>query len=139
MNLFVARLNPATTTRDLQKLFEHYGSITNAEVIFDHKTGRSKGYGFIGMPDNREAHEAIKELNYTFFQGNVISVRESKPHHFRILTEDSGFRNRNGAVYSTGNGNLQESNSGAVTPTSPPRQYKIRRNFGYRGSGLRNF
>jgi RNA recognition motif-containing protein len=139
MNLFVARLNPATTTRDLQKLFEHYGGITNAEVIFDHKTGQSKGYGFVGMPDNREAHEAIKELNNTFFQENRIFVRESKPHHYRILTEDSGFRNRNGAIYSTVNGNLQEPKNGAVTPPNPQRQYKIRRNYGYRGSGLRNF
>jgi len=139
MNLFVARLNPATTTRDLQKLFEHYGSITNAEVIFDHKTGRSKGYGFVGMPDNREAHEAIKELNNTFFQENIIFVRESKPHHFRILSEDSGFRNRNSAVYSSVYGNLQEPKNGAVTPQNPQRQYNFRRNYGYRGSGLRNF
>src|ERR1035437_4672127 len=139
MNLFVARLNPATTTRDLQKLFEHYGSITNAEVIFDHKTGRSKGYGFVGMPDNREAHEAIKELNNTLFQENIIFVRESKPHHFRILSEDSGFRNRNGSIYSTENGNLQEPKNGAVTPPNSQRQYNIRRNYGYRGSGLSNF
>jgi len=139
MNLFVTRLNPATSTRDLQKLFEHYGDITNAEVIFDHKTCRSKGYGFIGMPNNREARDAIKELNNTFFQGNRIFVRESKPHHFRILTDDSGFRTRNGAIYSTVKENLLESKNGAATPPNPQPRYKIRRNFGYRGSGLRNF
>jgi RNA recognition motif-containing protein len=139
MNLFVARLNPGTTTRDLQKLFEHYGSITNAEVIFDHKTGRSKGYGFVGMPIIREAHEAIKELNNTLFQENRIFVRESKPHHFRILTDDSGFRNRKGAIYSTVKENIQEPKNGAVTPQNYRRLYNGLRNYGYRGSGLRNF
>jgi len=139
MNLFVARLNPATTTRDLQKLFEHYGDITNAEVIFDHKTGQSKGYGFIGMPNNREAQDAIKELNNTFFQNNRIFVRESKPHHFRRLPDDSGFQTLNGAIYSTSKENLQEPQNGSVIPKNYRRLYNGLRNYGYRGSNLRNF
>jgi len=139
MNLFVARLNPGTTTKDLQKLFEHYGGITNAKVVFDHVTGRSKGYGFVEMPDNREAHEAVKELDNTSFQDNKISVRESMPHHYRILTADSGFRNRNSDGYSSVNRNLQEPQNGAVTPPNSQQQYNGRRNYGYRGSGIKDF
>lgn len=84
MNLFVARLNPATTTKDLQKLFAHYGLVTTVKVIFDRVTGRSKRYGFVEMPNNNEAHEALRELDNTSFQENIISVKESQPTDYRI-------------------------------------------------------
>lgn len=83
MNLFVARLNSCTTTKDLQKLFEHYGGVNIVKVIIDKKTGRSKCYGFVEMPDNHEAHEALKELDNTLFHENIISVRESITPNYR--------------------------------------------------------
>jgi RNA recognition motif-containing protein len=139
MNLFVARLNPRTTTKSLQKLFEHYGVVSNVKVIIDRVTGRSKGYGFVEMPDNHEAHEALKELDNSSFQENNISVRESVPNHYRILTMNSGFRDRNRTVYPSENRNLQESNSGATSSGNYQREYSSRRNYGYRGSGFRDF
>jgi RNA recognition motif-containing protein len=139
MNIFVARLNPRTTTKNLQMLFEHYGVVANAKVILDRVTGKSKGYGFVEMPDNHEAHEALKELDNTLFQENNISVRESVPNNYRLLTMNSGFRNRNRAVYPSGNRNFRETNNGATSSDNYQREYSSRRNYGYRGSGFRGF
>ncbi|MEI6139235.1 MAG: RNA-binding protein [Mariniphaga sp.] len=79
MNLFIANLSPASTTKDLQKLFSHYGIVTTVKVIIDQVTGRSKRYGFVEMPNNYEAREAMAELNNTSFQEKLILVRESQP------------------------------------------------------------
>lgn len=79
MNLFIANLSPVSTTKDLQKLFSHYGLVTTVKVIIDHGTGRSKRYGFVEMPSIYEAHEAMVELNNTSFQDKLILVRESQP------------------------------------------------------------
>ncbi len=79
MDLFIANLSPASTTKDLQKLFSHYGLVTTVKVIMDHGTGRSKQYGFVEMPNVYEAREAMVELNNTFFQDKLIQVRESQP------------------------------------------------------------
>jgi RNA recognition motif-containing protein len=136
MNLFVARLNPCTTTKDLQKLFEHYGGVTTVKVIIDKATGRSKCYGFVEMPDNHEAHEALKELDNTSFHENIISVKESMPINYRVSTMESGYRNRNSAALSSGNGDLKESNNAAWQKISQ-RDCSTSRNYGYRGSGFR--
>ena len=94
MNLFVAKLNPSTTSKDLQKLFAHYGLVTIVNVIFDRATGRSKCYGFVEMPDRDEALEAINELDNTLFQDSYILVRNSKSGDFRHSDSQSGNRNQ---------------------------------------------
>lgn len=79
MILFVAKLHSETTSEDLQKLFAHYGEISSARVIHDKETGHSKRYGFVEMPNDFEAREALKELNETEFQESIIVVKESQP------------------------------------------------------------
>lgn len=79
MNLFVAKLNSGSTSEDLQKLFAHYGNVTSVRVIHDKETGTSKRYGFVEMPNDVEAREALRELNDTEFQESVIVVKESQP------------------------------------------------------------
>lgn len=79
MNLFVAKLNSGSTSEDLQKLFAHYGNVTSVRVIHDKETGNSKRYGFVEMPNDVEAKEALRELNETEFQESVIIVKESQP------------------------------------------------------------
>lgn len=79
MNLFVAKLNSASTSEDLQKLFAHYGNVTSVRVIHDKETGNSKRYGFVEMPNDVEAKEALRELNDTEFQESIIVVKESQP------------------------------------------------------------
>lgn len=77
MNLFVAKLSSGSTSEDLQKLFAHYGVVSSARVIFDKETGNSKRYGFVEMPIDLEAKEALRELNDTEFQESTIVVKES--------------------------------------------------------------
>ena len=63
MNIFVAKLDYNTTSEDLQELFEQYGTIDSAKVIYDRDTGRSRGFGFVEMPEEAEALDAIQALN----------------------------------------------------------------------------
>jgi len=79
MNLFVAKLNSESTSEDLQRLFAHYGEVSSVRVILDKETGNSKRYGFVEMPNEFEAKEALKELNETEFQDSIIVVKESQP------------------------------------------------------------
>ncbi len=79
MNIFVAKLSYSTTGEDLQRLFEQYGSVESAKVIFDRDTGRSKGFGFVEMEDSNAANDAINTLNETEFMDRTIVVKEAKP------------------------------------------------------------
>ncbi len=79
MNIFVAKLSPETQGEDLKGLFENYGRVDSAKVILDRETNRSKGYGFVEMPDDREAQEAIDSLNETEFKGSQIVVKAARP------------------------------------------------------------
>jgi RNA recognition motif-containing protein len=79
MNIFVAKLNSRTNNESLKDLFEEFGEVSSAKVIFDRETGNSKGYGFVEMPNEEEAIQAIEELNETEFEGNTIVVKKAKP------------------------------------------------------------
>ncbi|MBX2816036.1 MAG: RNA-binding protein [Saprospiraceae bacterium] len=79
MNIFVARLNYRTDGEALGKLFSRFGEVTSAKVIMDRETGRSKGYGFVEMPNDAEALIAIEELNESNFDGRDILVKKSTP------------------------------------------------------------
>lgn len=79
MNIFVAKLNYRTTSEELQRQFEAFGEVTSAKVIFDRETQRSKGFGFVEMPNDDAAREAIQALNETEFDGRTIVVKEARP------------------------------------------------------------
>lgn len=98
MNLFVAKLNSGSTSEDLQKLFAHYGVVSSARVIFDKETGNSKRYGFVEMPIDLEAKEALRELNDTEFQESTIVVKESLQRE-----NQSGIRNQQDLSQKRGN------------------------------------
>lgn len=140
MNLFVARLNPSTTTRDLQKLFSHYGLVTTVKIIFDHATGQSKCYGFVEMPNNYEAHEALKELDNSSFQENIISVKESIVSDVQNSENQSGDRDRNSIIHtSVNNDNQQIKRHSIIIKKTVRDDDNSLRNFGYRGSDYRSF
>lgn len=75
MNIFVARLNFKTRSEDLEKAFAQYGQVSSAKIITDRDTGRSKGFGFVEMPNDDEANKAIAALNETEFDGRTIVVK----------------------------------------------------------------
>jgi len=79
MNIFVAKLNYRTTSEELQKHFEQFGEVASAKVIFDRETQRSKGFGFVEMPDDEAANNAINQLNESEFDGRTIVVKEARP------------------------------------------------------------
>ena len=75
MNIYIGNLGYNTTEESLKSLFAEFGDIESVKVIKDRFSGRSKGYGFIEMPSNSEADQAIKALNGNRIDGNNIKVR----------------------------------------------------------------
>lgn len=73
----------SVTSEELEALFGAHGRVQDAQVITDRETGRSKGFGFIDMPDNSEADEAIKALNGTQLSGRQITVNQARPRRER--------------------------------------------------------
>ncbi|NJM26603.1 MAG: RNA-binding protein [Bacteroidia bacterium] len=79
MNIFVAKLNFKTRKEDLEAAFAQFGQVTSTKIVRDKDTGRSKGYGFVEMPNNGEAQTAIAALNENEFDGRVIVVKQANP------------------------------------------------------------
>lgn len=75
MNIFVANLNYKLQDKDLKEIFENYGTVDSARVIFDRETRRSKGFGFVEMSNDDEANNAIRELDGKEFMGKNIAVK----------------------------------------------------------------
>lgn len=83
MNIFVAKLNFNTKEERLSELFSQYGDVTSARIITDRMTRRSKGFGFVEMPDDEAAKRAIAELDGYEFEGRIIAVSEARPREER--------------------------------------------------------
>ncbi len=79
MNIFVAKLNYNTSEDTLRDLFEAYGEVSSAKLVMDRETGRSKGFGFVEMPNDSEANRAIDALNETEVDGRTIVVKVARP------------------------------------------------------------
>ena len=77
MNIFVANLNYKIRKENLESIFAEYGEVISSKIIFDRDTRRSKGYGFVEMPNYEQAQKAISELNGAEWEGKVILVKES--------------------------------------------------------------
>ena len=77
MNIYCGSLHFKMKEEELRELFEEYGEVTSAKVIFDKYSGKSKGFGFVEMPNDAEAKKAIQELNGAEIQGRNIIVNES--------------------------------------------------------------
>ena len=74
MNMYVSNLSFHTTDEDLRKLFSQYGTVSSAKVITDRETGRSRGFGFVEMESDKEANEAMKNLNNKDVEGRTMTV-----------------------------------------------------------------
>lgn len=97
MNIFVAKLDFGTTEDDLRDLFEEYGAVDSVKIINDRDTGKSKGYGFVEMPNDDEGNKAIEELNEVEFQGRYIVVKKARPKEDNRSGGGGGYnRNRGG-------------------------------------------
>ncbi len=78
MKLFVAGLPADFDEVDLREMFELYGDISAVKLIKDRVTNKSKGFGFVEMPNEEEARETIKILNGAGMgRGKKMSVQEA--------------------------------------------------------------
>lgn len=79
MRIFVGNLNYQTNDSGLRAAFEPYGDVTEANVVVDRYTDRSRGFGFVDMPDNSQAEAAINALNGQEVDERKLTVNESQP------------------------------------------------------------
>lgn len=112
MNIFVGNLPFSIEEADLRESFEAYGSVDSVKIIKDKFTGKSKGFGFVEMPEDEEAQKAINELNGASVQSRTIVVNKSEPkpegerrsfNNNRGGGERGGY-NRGGGSYNRGGG-----------------------------------
>ncbi len=82
MNLYVGNLSWGVDDDSLKDFFETYGEVTDARVITDRETGRSRGFGFVEMPDEA-ARNAIAQGDGVELDGRALKINEAKPREDR--------------------------------------------------------
>ncbi len=83
MNIFVAKLNYSTEEDTILGIFEEFGAVDSVKIIFDRETQRSKGFGFVEMPNDDEARAAIQALNDSEIDGRQVVIKEARPREDR--------------------------------------------------------
>ena len=79
MNIFVGNLSYSTTDDGLRNAFEAFGEVSSARVIMDRESGRSRGFGFVEMPNSSEGNAAIQALEGQNLDGRPVKVNEARP------------------------------------------------------------
>ena len=105
MNIYVSNLSFNTSDAELQDLFSKFGEVSSAKVITDRETGRSRGFGFVEMPNDEEGKTAMAALNNKEVEGRAMSVSVAKEREAR--TGGGGFgggRSGGGGGYSNNRG-----------------------------------
>jgi RNA recognition motif-containing protein len=97
-NIFVGNLSYQATEQDLRQAFEAHGTVSSVAIIMDKMTGRSRGFGFVEMPDANQAKAAISALNLQEVQGRAMTVNEARPKG------EGGPRGGGGGGYGGGRG-----------------------------------
>ncbi|MBN2829242.1 MAG: RNA-binding protein [Candidatus Cloacimonetes bacterium] len=90
MNIYVGNIAYSLSEADMKEAFEAYGAVESARIISDHD-GRSKGFGFIEMPNADEARNAIEEMNGKELNERRLTVNEAKPREERSSGSRGGF------------------------------------------------
>ena len=83
MEIFVGNLSFDSTEDDIRQLFNAFGTVERVNVITDRETGRSRGFGFVRMPNEDEARDAIEGLNGTQLQGRTLAINQARPRQPR--------------------------------------------------------
>ncbi|HEU0112284.1 MAG TPA: RNA-binding protein [Flavisolibacter sp.] len=93
MNIYVGNLSWGLKDQDLANMFTPYGEVASAKIVMDKFTQRSKGFGFVEMPNDEQAQAAIAQLNGTEVEGRNLVVNESRP---KEGGEGGGYKKRGG-------------------------------------------
>ena len=83
MRIFVGSLALTTTEAELRQVFTPYGRVERVQILQDRETGRSRGFGFVEMPNTAEAQAAIAGLNGRSLGGRLLTVNEARPREER--------------------------------------------------------
>ena len=89
--LYVGNLPYSVRDEDLQQSFGQFGAVTSAKVMMERDTGRSKGFGFVEMGSDAEAHAAIAGMNGQPLGGRSVVVNEARPMEARPPRTGGGF------------------------------------------------
>jgi len=83
MRIYVGNLKYSVNDDTLRAMFSEFGDVASADVITDKFSGQSKGFGFVDMPNQSEAEDAIQALNETMQDGRKLTVNEARPRSER--------------------------------------------------------
>lgn len=96
-NIYVGNLSFDASEDDVRAAFEPFGTVSSVSIIQDRETGRSRGFGFVEMPDGGEAQAAIENLNLKEISGRSITVNEARPRQDRPRGGSGGGRGGGGS------------------------------------------
>ena len=83
MNIYVGNLSYGMTDDELRQAFAAHGEVSSAKILMDRETGRSRGFGFVEMPNQSEAEAAIAQLNGKDVGGRPLRINEARPRERR--------------------------------------------------------
>ena len=83
MNIYVGNLSYSISESELRDAFAAYGEVSSVRVLMDRETGRSRGFGFVEMPNQNEAETAVAEINGKEVGGRPLRVNEARPREAR--------------------------------------------------------
>jgi RNA recognition motif-containing protein len=95
MNIFVGNLSFETTDDDLRTEFSAFGELSSVTVLKDKFTNKSRGFGFVEMPNQEEAKKAVEALNGKSINGRTINAAEARPREERSSTGGGNRPNNN--------------------------------------------
>ncbi len=83
MNIYVGNLSYSLDESELREAFAAFGEVSSVKVLMDRETGRSRGFGFVEMPNQTEAEAAVAEINGKEVGGRALRVNEARPREAR--------------------------------------------------------
>ncbi len=95
MNIYIGNLSFDLTEGELRQAFEEFGEVGDVKIITDRYSGRSKGFGFVDMPNDEEARTAISGMDGKELKGRSVKVNEARPRADRPERSSSGSFGRN--------------------------------------------
>ena len=83
MNIYVGNLSYGMSEDELRDAFGAFGQVSSVKILMDRETGRSRGFGFVEMPNQSEAEKAIAQLNGKDVGGRALRINEARPREQR--------------------------------------------------------
>ena len=83
MNIYVGNLSYGMSEDELREAFGAFGEVSSVKILMDRETGRSRGFGFVEMPNQSEAETAIAQLNGKDVGGRALRINEARPREQR--------------------------------------------------------